>query len=55
MNFKKCIKEIINIYNEKSIYKERNVSITRALQFYVSHNEVNNIITNKELKEIKKF
>ena len=36
LNFEKCIKQVIQIYDNRSIYQERNISITRALQYYVN-------------------
>ena len=54
LNFDRCIKEIIEICENRNIYQERNISITRALQFYVN-NKTHDIelINNSDLKEIK--
>ena len=54
LNFEKSIKKLIEIYDNRNVYQERNISITRAFQFYVN-NKIDNIelIKNSNLIEIK--
>ena len=54
LNFERLIKEIIEKYENRNIYQEWYISLTRALQFYVN-NKTDSIelIDNSDLKEIK--
>ena len=54
LNFERLIKEIVEKYENRNIYQEWYISLTRALQFYVN-NKTDNIelIDNSDLKEIK--
>ena len=55
LNFERCIKEVFERYENRNIYQERNISITRALQFYVNNKtDKIELIKNSDLKDIKK-
>ena len=53
-NFEKCIKEILDFYSNKEDYKEKNFSITRALFWYISYNNIEDLINIDEYKNIIK-
>ena len=54
-SFKNCILEIIDFYtNKQEIYQERNVSITRSLEYYIKNKIIIDLIEHDTLKEIKK-
>ena len=36
-NFERSLKEVITLYNNTPVYQERNISITRSLQYYVQN------------------
>ena len=54
-SFKNSILDIIDFYTNKiDVYQERNVSITRSLEYYVKIKLIINLINNDSLKAIKK-
>ena len=44
-NFKMCIYDILQIYEKHSQYKDKQISITRALEHYVKVNNVFDLIS----------
>ena len=53
-NFKKSILNIIDIYTMHCEYKEKNISLTRTLAYYVKINNCFELIEYNDIKEIKK-
>ena len=52
-HFQKAITEVIKLYNNKKVYKEKKLSTSRALEYYIKRNEIITLITVKELNKIK--
>ena len=53
-NFQMCIYDIINFYNNHEQYKSKKISITRALEHYAKIQNHFELITDENLKMIKK-
>ena len=51
-NFEYAKNELFKYFDNKSLYKERNVSYTKALTYYARITNVTNLITKKELNKI---
>ena len=54
MNFSLCIKKIISYYENHIDYIEKNISITRILAWYCKCNNINDLLNNKDIKNIIK-
>ena len=53
-SFKNIILDIIDFYTNKiDVYQERNVSVSRSLEYYVKNKLIINLIDNYSLKAIK--
>ena len=52
-NFKNCLLDVINLYNNSKIYQEKNVSISRSLEHYVKTKLIFDLIKHEDLKLIK--
>ena len=52
-HFKKAIIDLIDIYNVKKCYQEKKLRTSRALAYFVSRNDVINLINIKDLEKIK--
>jgi len=50
-NFKTCITDVINLYNDRKPYQEINISITRALEYYVKNKLVITLFSHQDLKK----
>ena len=50
-----CIYDIINFYNNHEQYKSKKISITRALEHYAKIQNHFELITDENLKLIKKI
>ena len=53
-NFKNALKDVISLYEINGIYKEKNLSITRALEHYVRIKSEFDLINFEDLLNIKK-
>ena len=53
-NFKLALKDVVTLYEMNGIYKEKKLSITRALEHYVRIKNEFDLITFEELLNIKK-
>ena len=54
-NFKNSIKDTISIYSKNKLYVERNLSITRALNFFNLTYNPKDLITDNDIFKIKKL
>ena len=51
-HFQRALEDILDLYKNKSVYKSRYLSITRALAFHCSQNPTIDLIKNKDIKNI---
>ena len=54
-NFKKSILDFIDIYTIICEYKEKNISLTRALAHYLKNNNCFELTEYNDIKDIKKL
>ena len=54
-NFKMCLYDILQIYETHTKYKDKQVSITKSLEHYVKVNNAFDLITDDDVKKIKKI
>ena len=53
-NFLKALSDLINIFENKETYDENKLSITRAINYYISKIKDFNLITDEKIKDIMK-
>jgi len=52
-NYKNTLTEVISLYEMKNVYKEKKLSLTRALQNYVKSKNDFDLMDNNDIKKIK--